>query len=178
MISSKNRSYMRATLYVLMTALILSIAGINKAQAIQAKKGDTVSTSDVQFTDIPTAADSIAARKKAAQEKEVAKTTQEVSKITNDVAKNHSGVTIVVKMPEVPKSLWQIFIEGLLGGFTALLLPCIFPMLPLTVSFFTKRQGESKKGISGALIYGLSIILIYVGLGMLIIWVEGEVCQY
>jgi len=168
MISSKNRSYKRATLYVLITALILSIAGINKAQAIQAKKGDTVSTSDVQFTDIPTAADSIAARKKAAQEKEVAKTIQEVSKITNDVAKNHSGVTIVVKMPEVPKSLWQIFIEGLLGGFTALLLPCIYPLLPLTVSFFTNQSGTRAGGIVKSAIYGLSIIVIYVTLGLII----------
>ena len=67
MISSKNRNYMRATLYVLMTALILSIAGINKAQAFQKKSTDTVSTSDVQFTAIPTTADSIAARKKAAR---------------------------------------------------------------------------------------------------------------
>ncbi|MBB5635084.1 thiol:disulfide interchange protein DsbD [Pedobacter cryoconitis] len=70
-------------------------------------------------------------------------------------------------------SLWTIFLTGLLGGFAAILLPCIFPMLPLTVGFFTKRHQDRKKGILDALIYGSSIILIYVGLGMLITVVFG-----
>jgi len=65
-------------------------------------------------------------------------------------------------------SLWQIFINGLLFGFAAILMPCIFPMLPLTVSFFTKRAGSRTKAIGQAIIYGLSIIIIYVGLGMLV----------
>ncbi|KAA2242611.1 hypothetical protein F0L74_08740 [Chitinophaga agrisoli] len=67
-----------------------------------------------------------------------------------------------------PLSLWATFLGGFLGGFAALLLPCIFPMLPLTVGFFTKRHKDRKKGILDAMVYGLSIILIYVGLGMLI----------
>ena len=65
-------------------------------------------------------------------------------------------------------SLWGIFIAGLLGGFAAFFMPCIFPMVPLTVSFFTKKGGSRSKAISQALIYGLSIIVIYVALGMLI----------
>lgn len=70
-------------------------------------------------------------------------------------------------------SLWTIFLAGFLGGLAAVLLPCIFPMLPLTVGFFTKRHKDRSKGIMDAAVYGLSIILIYVGLGMLITIVFG-----
>lgn len=66
------------------------------------------------------------------------------------------------------QSLWGIFITGIIGGFAAFLMPCIFPMVPLTVSFFTKKAGSRTKGISQALLYGLFIIVIYVALGMLI----------
>lgn len=62
-------------------------------------------------------------------------------------------------------SLLGIFIAGFLGGLLALLTPCVFPMIPLTVSFFTKRSPTRAKGISNALIYGASIIGIYVLLG-------------
>lgn len=58
-----------------------------------------------------------------------------------------------------------IFIAGFLGGFLALLTPCVFPMIPLTVSFFTKRSKDRAKGISNAILYGLFIIFIYVVLG-------------
>ncbi len=66
------------------------------------------------------------------------------------------------------QSLWAIFIAGFLGGILALIMPCIFPMLPLTVSFFTKKSGSKSKAISQAFIYGLSIIVIYVLLGLAI----------
>ncbi|HRG58411.1 MAG TPA: cytochrome c biogenesis protein CcdA [Bacteroidia bacterium] len=66
------------------------------------------------------------------------------------------------------KGAWAIFVAGFLGGLLALLTPCVFPMIPLTVSFFTKSSGNRKKGLINALIYGLSIILIYVTLGMII----------
>lgn len=56
-------------------------------------------------------------------------------------------------------SLWKIFFLGMLGGFVALLTPCVFPMIPLTVSFFTK--GSEKGGIGKAFLYGFSIFLIY-----------------
>ncbi len=71
------------------------------------------------------------------------------------------------------QSLWTIFILGLLGGFAAFLMPCIFPMVPLTVSFFTKKDVTKRKGVQNALIYGLSIIVIYVILGLLITVVFG-----
>ncbi len=65
-------------------------------------------------------------------------------------------------------SILGIFLAGMVGGFLALLTPCVFPMIPLTVSFFTKRSPTRKKGLSNALIYAASIILIYVTLGFLI----------
>jgi thiol:disulfide interchange protein len=66
------------------------------------------------------------------------------------------------------RSWIAIFIAGFLGGLLALLTPCVFPMLPLTVSFFTKQSKTKAKGISNAIIYGLSIIVIYVSLGFLV----------
>src|SRR5207249_1287137 len=61
-----------------------------------------------------------------------------------------------------------IFLAGMLGGFLALLTPCVFPMIPLTVSFFTKRSKTRKKGIFNAVVYAASIIVIYVLLGLFI----------
>lgn len=65
-------------------------------------------------------------------------------------------------------SIWGIFIAGFIGGLLALLTPCVFPMIPMTVSFFTKRSGTRRKGIINAFIYALSIIVIYVALGFLV----------
>ena len=61
-----------------------------------------------------------------------------------------------------------IFLLGFAGGLLALLTPCVFPMIPLTVSFFTGRGKDRKRGFRRALLYGASIIVIYVGLGLLI----------
>ena len=58
-------------------------------------------------------------------------------------------------------SLWVIFALGFLGGLIALLTPCVFPMIPLTVSFFTKQSQTKSKGIGNALLYGFFIVLIY-----------------
>ncbi|MFN4080657.1 MAG: protein-disulfide reductase DsbD family protein [Saprospiraceae bacterium] len=63
-------------------------------------------------------------------------------------------------------SFFGIFFGGFIGGLLALLTPCVFPMVPMTVAFFVKRSGNRKKGIRNAIIYGLSIILIYVALGI------------
>ncbi len=63
---------------------------------------------------------------------------------------------------------WAIFIAGFIGGLLALLTPCVFPMLPLTVSFFTKHSKTRAKGIRNAIIYAASIIIIYVSLGLTI----------
>lgn len=65
-------------------------------------------------------------------------------------------------------SLWMLLAGGFLGGLVALVTPCVWPMIPMTVSFFLKRNKDKKKGIRDALIYGLGIIIIYVGLGLLV----------
>ncbi len=69
--------------------------------------------------------------------------------------------------------LGAIFFIAFLSGFAALLTPCVFPMIPMTVSFFTKQSKNRAKGIKNAIIYGLSIILIYVFLGSVITLIFG-----
>jgi thiol:disulfide interchange protein len=154
--SSHSRGSLRAGISLVLTIIAFVFFNLNPAKAVQNKKADTVSTNDVQFTSIPTAADSIAARKK------------EQAKLQKPKA------IVKATAVEKPKTLWEIFIAGLIGGFTAVILPCIYPLLPLTVSFFTKKAGTRAKGILHSLIYGLSIIIIYVTLGMLISIIFGS----
>ncbi|MDB5195694.1 MAG: cytochrome biosis protein [Flaviaesturariibacter sp.] len=63
-------------------------------------------------------------------------------------------------------SLWNLFFIGFGAGLLALLFPCIFPLIPLTVSFFTKRSKSRRKGITNALLYGFSIFIIYTALSL------------
>ncbi|HET8828283.1 MAG TPA: protein-disulfide reductase DsbD domain-containing protein, partial [Pelobium sp.] len=72
------------------------------------------------------------------------------------------------------RSLWAIFIAGFIGGILALLMPCIFPMLPLTVSFFTKKASSRAVAVRKASLYGFFIIVIYVLLGMGITLIFGS----
>ena len=67
------------------------------------------------------------------------------------------------------KSLWFIFFVAFAAGFTAIIMPCVFPMIPMTVSFFTKRSKTRALGIRNAMIYGLSIIAIHVLLGGIVV---------
>ncbi len=71
------------------------------------------------------------------------------------------------------KGLWTIFFFAFLSGFAALLTPCVFPMIPMTVSFFTKQSKTRSAGIRNAIIYGISIIVIYVLLGILVSLIFG-----
>ena len=66
------------------------------------------------------------------------------------------------------RGLISIFLIAFISGFAALLTPCVFPMIPMTVSFFTKQSKTKAAGIKNAIIYGLSIIVIYVLLGVLV----------
>ena len=84
------------------------------------------------------------------------------------------STTIKADSETTNPSLWAIFLAGFIGGLLALLMPCIFPMLPLTVSYFTKKAGSKRKAIAHAGIYGLSIIVIYVALGMIITLIFGS----
>ena len=77
------------------------------------------------------------------------------------------------KSSSTDEGVWSIFIIAFLSGFIALLTPCVFPMIPMTVSFFTKQSKNKASGIKNALIYGLSIIGIYVVLGVFVSAVFG-----
>lgn len=72
------------------------------------------------------------------------------------------------------KSLWYIFLMGVVGGLVALLTPCVWPIIPMTVSFFLKRaKDDKKKGIRDAITYGISIIVIYMALAATITAIFG-----
>lgn len=71
-------------------------------------------------------------------------------------------------------SLWLIFLMGMLGGLIAVVTPCVWPIIPMTISYFLKRAEHRGKGLSDALLYGLSIIVIYVALGLLITLMFGS----
>lgn len=91
---------------------------------------------------------------------------------TAKVAKEEPTKTIASVEPTEPKEeekgLWTIFFLAFLGGFAALLTPCVFPMIPMTVSFFTKQSKNPAQGKRNAILYGISIIAIYVVLGLII----------
>ncbi len=158
-----KRNFTRNILPVFITVIAFCIAGIAPAHAFQKQKADTVSTAGVTFTDIPTAADSMKKQMQATLDK------------TKGALADAQAATAKAKSlaAEKPKTLWEIFIAGLLGGFAAFLMPCIYPMLPLTVSFFTKKAGSRARAVFQSLLYGLSIIVIYVFLGLLITIIFG-----
>lgn len=89
----------------------------------------------------------------------ISNTTQEVKKSTESDTSN--------------RGLWSIFILSFIGGFAALLTPCVFPMIPMTVSFFTKQSKNKAVGFRNAIIYGISIIAIYVILGTVVTAIFG-----
>ena len=89
----------------------------------------------------------------------------------NEIAKVEAVVNPIKK--EESKGLISIFIIAFLSGFAALLTPCVFPMIPMTVSYFTKQSKTKAAGIRNALIYGFSIIIIYVLLGSIVTAVFG-----
>ena len=79
---------------------------------------------------------------------------------------------------ETAKSIWWVFVMGLLGGLLAIFTPCVWPIIPMTVSFFIKRGGAAKgttnaQVVRDAVLYGLSIVIIYVGLGLLVTLIFG-----
>jgi thiol:disulfide interchange protein len=78
-----------------------------------------------------------------------------------------------ISKPENQKGLLTVFILSFFGGLLALLTPCVFPMIPMTVSFFTKQSKNKAAGIRNAIIYGISIIVIYVVLGSIVTAIFG-----
>ena len=89
-----------------------------------------------------------------------------------------SGTKNLEPGQEGEKSIWWVFVMGLLGGLLAIFTPCVWPIIPMTVSFFIKRGGAAKGTtnatvVRDAILYGLSIIIIYVGLGLLVTLIFG-----
>lgn len=123
-----------------------------------AQQTDTVNIDELEFTEIPSEVDS--------PKKDSATTTVKAADATLKAATTE-------KVATGDTTLLSIFISGFVGGLAALLMPCIFPMLPLTVSFFTKGS-EKGKAFSRAALYGFFIILIYVVLGLLVTIIFGS----
>jgi thiol:disulfide interchange protein len=149
--------------FLVLLVALLTFFNTTHSYAIQNQNDTTTthSTEDMEFTTIGSEEDSVAN----------AKIKPEADSLTNKAMAS-------AKVPSVtpaakPNSLWVTFGLGLLAGIAAFFLPCIFPMVPLTVGFFTKRAESKAKGIRSAIIYGLSIIVIYVGLGIIITLIWG-----
>ncbi|MCA4810544.1 thioredoxin family protein [Empedobacter stercoris] len=104
-------------------------------------------------------------------EKEIVQDTIEVDSVAAIPATQDSikkvDESLLADNEKHDNGLIKIFSLGFLGGLAALLMPCIFPMIPLTVSMFTKQSKSKGEGVGKAFIYGLSIIVIYVALGLL-----------
>ena len=132
------------------------------------------------------AADNAAAANAAATASEEGATTEEGATAGSDsvatavnVAAPDSATTATLWQPVISdlkayeaaptdSSLLYIFFAGLIGGFLALLTPCVWPIIPMTVSFFLKRNKERSKAIREAVTYGISIVVIYVVLGLVV----------
>ncbi|CDS93187.1 MULTISPECIES: protein-disulfide reductase DsbD family protein [Sphingobacterium] len=137
---------------------ILLISGL-MAVTVNAQTDSLLSFDDVEFTEIT-------------EEQPIEKKDNSIK--SSDKETSEVANSILTDENETDKSsLWTIFIAGFIGGFAALIMPCIFPMLPLTVSFFTKSGYSKRKATTQAILYGLSIIVIYVLLGILITVIFG-----
>jgi thiol:disulfide interchange protein len=156
--------------FVLMLGFLLAMVALNPHYTFGSslRQDTTAAPDDLQFTEIGSAADSSANAVSA-------------ETLQKDTLKKDSLQTSPTPQPinaatstGSSRTLWQTFMEGLIGGFIAFLMPCIFPMVPLTVSYFTKRAGSRQRGIGQALIYGASIIVIYVALGLVITLLFGS----
>ena len=128
------------------------------------------------FTETVAKADTIRVRYNACDDKmcTAPEIWEFVSNSDSGLASNSdSGLTA-----EGGQSIWWIFVMGLLGGLLAIFTPCVWPIIPMTVSFFIKRGGAAKgttnaQVVRDAILYGLSIVIIYVGLGLLVTLIFG-----
>lgn len=91
---------------------------------------------------------------------------------SNKGEKSFSSATNLI-IEQEDESWWFIFLQGFIGGFAALLTPCVFPMIPMNVSFFTKQSKTKQQGIRNAFLYAVFLITLYVGLGLAITVIFG-----
>jgi thiol:disulfide interchange protein DsbD len=140
------------------------------------KKSDTpvksedavVAVTEEKNTDLPSKDESIA------KQDTTNNTTDSVNIASKDTPENLQKTTETASGKTAPEeSLWTLFFFSFLGGLAALLTPCVFPMIPMTVSFFTKQSKTKAAGIKNAMMYGIFIIIIYVILGSLVTAIFG-----
>ena len=93
--------------------------------------------------------------------------------VINELQSYNANSDITTDISGQSHSWWYILIAGFLAGLIALVTPCVWPMIPMTVSFFLKRTKDRKKSIRDAYTYGISIIVIYVGLGLAVTAIFG-----
>lgn len=125
------------------------------------------------FTETVAKADTIRVRYNACDDKMC--TAPETWEYVTLASNSDSGLT---SNSDNGQSIWLIFLMGLLGGLLAIFTPCVWPIIPMTVSFFIKRGGAAKGTtnatvVRDAVLYGLSIVIIYVGLGLLVTLIFG-----
>lgn len=94
----------------------------------------------------------------APEEQEINITLPATAELNSDANTTTTGS---IRDAQSGKSLWSTILEAILWGFVALLTPCVFPMVPMTVSFFLKKSGDKTKGRFMAMMYGLSIVALY-----------------
>ena len=144
------------------TVVASSAAGASSSDDIIAVDAETADDASVETTDM-------------------VMTPFNLSSNATDISNNQLWTPVIDELQEYGlkgsikgQSLWWILIAGFFGGFIALLTPCVWPLIPMTVSFFLKRnKANRKKAISDAIIYGVSIIVIYVLLGLAITGIFG-----
>ena len=134
--------------------LLLALAFFIANAPAPALAQDTTSTNDIIFTPI--------------EQDQPETSVQETPVQTNGKSAAVDPIKSTSQNTGAHQTLWTIFLLGVGGGFAALFMPCIFPMLPLTVSYFTKKNHSKAKAIRSAMFYGISIIVIYVVLGLVI----------
>jgi thiol:disulfide interchange protein len=149
----------KVLLLLLIATMFIALPAVKSYALVTQDTTATAPPDDIVFTEVGSAQDSAAnGTIKDSVKKDTIKTEK---------------ATIPAKDAAPKQSLWITFGLGLVAGIAAFFLPCIFPMVPLTVGFFTKRAESRAKGIRSAIIYGLSIIVIYVGLGVIITLIWG-----
>lgn len=143
--------------------LFLALLSVFTATSLKGQDTAGIATDDVEFTDMGEAAADTTVQAASPAAGDTAMVSTVDVKQSGGVADKSSD----------QQSLWAIFLAGFIGGLAALLMPCIFPMLPLTVSYFTKSAESKGTAVSKAVVYGISIIVIYVVLGLLVTVVFG-----
>ena len=128
------------------------------------------------FTETVAKADTIRVRYNACDDKMC--TAPETWEFVSLASSPDSPIASSPNSHEGGQSIWWIFVMGLLGGLLAIFTPCVWPIIPMTVSFFIKRGGAAKgttnaQVVRDAILYGLSIVIIYVGLGLLVTLIFG-----